>query len=346
MGREVKRVALDFDWPLKKVWKGFINDRPNSTACAACEGTGYSPAAKAISDQWYGFNGEFKPSMNGSAPFTHDNPTIRAKAEWNTSHIYKEPDGWVDTGKSSEWAIKLEAAYLCDHFNSGWSYHLNDADVAVLLKEGRLSDFTRYPRTKEQKAEYEANEKYNDAEREKPVGERNCKFFNNGYIPSAQEVNEWSISGFGHDSINHWICVKAKCKRLKIPINCPQCKGSGEIWSSPQAKKFYNAWKSTEPPAGKGWQMWETVSEGSPISPVCKTPEELAHWLADNKASCGSSTATYDEWLKMIDVGWAMTAMTVNGKFMDGVKAYSELQEKKLKKMKSLSFSNKRKNDA
>ena len=25
MGREVKRVALDFNWPLHKVWEGFQN---------------------------------------------------------------------------------------------------------------------------------------------------------------------------------------------------------------------------------------------------------------------------------------------------------------------------------
>ena len=50
-----------------------------------------------------------------------------------------------------------------------------------------------------------------------------------------------------------------------------------------------------------GWQMWETVSEGSPISPVCDTPKELAHWLADNDASAfGSDTATYEQWLSTI----------------------------------------------
>lgn len=25
MGRTLKRVALDFDWPLNQVWKGFVN---------------------------------------------------------------------------------------------------------------------------------------------------------------------------------------------------------------------------------------------------------------------------------------------------------------------------------
>lgn len=57
-------------------------------------------------------------------------------------------------------------------------------------------------------------------------------------------------------------------------------------------------------------QMYETCSEGTPISPVMDTPENLARWLSDNKASaCGSMTATYEEWLAMINVGWALTMM-------------------------------------
>ena len=49
------------------------------------------------------------------------------------------------------------------------------------------------------------------------------------------------------------------------------------------------------------YQMYETCSEGTPISPICETPEELARWLADNKASSfGDRTATYEQWLHMI----------------------------------------------
>ena len=60
-------------------------------------------------------------------------------------------------------------------------------------------------------------------------------------------------------------------------------------------------------PEGDGWQMWEDCTEGSPISPVFKTPEELAQWLADNKASAfGSMTATYEQWLATIKKGYAI----------------------------------------
>ena len=50
--------------------------------------------------------------------------------------------------------------------------------------------------------------------------------------------------------------------------------------------------------------MWETTSEGSPISPVFKTPQKLASWLEQSKASAfAGQSATYDEWLEMIHEG-------------------------------------------
>ncbi len=70
------------------------------------------------------------------------------------------------------------------------------------------------------------------------------------------------------------------------------------------------------------FQMYETTSEGSPISPVVKTPEELARWLADHKASAfGHESATYEQWLSTIKRGWAPSAVIVNGKLTSGVEA-------------------------
>ena len=68
--------------------------------------------------------------------------------------------------------------------------------------------------------------------------------------------------------------------------------------------------------------MWETCSEGSPISPVFKTPELLAKWLAENNGNAGAHrTATYNEWLAMIKVGWAPTLVSTDNKLMTGVEA-------------------------
>lgn len=54
------------------------------------------------------------------------------------------------------------------------------------------------------------------------------------------------------------------------------------------------------------FQMYESTTEGTPISPVCESAEELARWLVDNRASSfAHDTATYEQWLGAIKVGWA-----------------------------------------
>jgi len=66
--------------------------------------------------------------------------------------------------------------------------------------------------------------------------------------------------------------------------------------------------------------MYETCSEGTPISPAFDTPEELAKWLADNGASAfGDMTATYEQWLSTCKRGWAPSAVLEGGKIKSGV---------------------------
>jgi hypothetical protein len=49
------------------------------------------------------------------------------------------------------------------------------------------------------------------------------------------------------------------------------------------------------------YQMYETTSEGTPISPVMENPEALARWLSDHHASAfADTTATYEQWIGMI----------------------------------------------
>jgi len=63
------------------------------------------------------------------------------------------------------------------------------------------------------------------------------------------------------------------------------------------------------------YQMYESTSEGTPISPVMETPEDLARWLADNNASAFAGVgATYEQWLATIKRGWAISAVSAPGK--------------------------------
>lgn len=79
--------------------------------------------------------------------------------------------------------------------------------------------------------------------------------------------------------------------------------------SAPDARLYMPEWPDSE---RTHWMMYETCSEGTPISPAFETPEELARWLADNGASAfGSMTATYEQWLATIRRGGTSCSMVV-----------------------------------
>ena len=106
------------------------------------------------------------------------------------------------------------------------------------------------------------------------------------------------------------------------------------------AEGLHDGWLKNEPPnygcdvmpqwpesERTYYQMYDTVTEGTPISPVMESPEALARWLADNKASAGPyATATYDQWLAMIKVGSTPCSFGINfatGETMSGVELVS-----------------------
>lgn len=287
--RELRRVPLDFAWPLRTVWGGYLNPHyAASTKCPDCDGSGYSPTAKLYSDQWYG-NADFDPVAYGATPLTVDHPGVQAAARRN---VERSPDYYGRSGR----AIEREAHRLFAHWRGQWCHHLIQADVDALVADGRLMDFTRTPRDAGQAFIVAIKMAFHNGNSWLPDS--------NGYTPTADEVNAWSLTGFSHDGINHWICVKARCAREGVTVECPRCAGSAEMWATPEAKDAAEAWESTEPPAGDGYQLWETCSEGSPITPVFATLDELCAHAATNCTTFASYTATAEEWRRMLDAGY------------------------------------------
>jgi len=235
MGREIKRVALDFDYPINQmIWKGYHNPY-SGLKCEVCGGTGQSMEARLIDEDWYGFE--------------------RPENRW------------------------------CDK--------ITQDEVQALLDTGRLMEFTRVPINEKQRL---------DVEKKIADGGNSWLPYDNGYIPTADEVNEWHRKSMGHDSINKYICVKARLKRLGITeTECKYCNGEGELWPDDKYKKLSEEFEYVEPPSGEGYQLWSTTTEGTPMSPVFESAEELARWLCDNKVSSfGRFTCSYEQWLKLI----------------------------------------------
>lgn len=288
MGRELRRVPSDFDWPLNKKWEGFLNPLHTAIKCAACDGDGGSPQSRHLKDLWYGYV-PFKPSDRGSIPFMPEDVVVRRFAERNVS-------GEPKFNGIRQRAVALEATRLCALWNGQWSHHLNEFDVAVLVIEGRLWDFTHI----------------RDADRK--LHPREPFVF-----PEPRQVNEWSISTMGHDSINLWCIQKAECRRLCVPVTCAVCDGEGEHWPSSEAKAAYEAWEPTPPPSGDAYQIWETVSEGSPISPPFASPEQLARHMAGTRRGVDEGTS-YETWLAFINgPGWAPSMISSSAGLVTGV---------------------------
>jgi hypothetical protein len=134
-------------------------------------------------------------------------------------------------------------------------------------------------------------------------------------------------SFMGHDSIDRWSATKKIIAAAGLPEDwgtCPHCKGDA---IDPEVKEAYEAWQESPPPAGDGYQLWSTTTEGTPMTPVFSAPEELARHCADNNVSTfGSDTADYETWLKFIrGPGWAPSAVGGPGaRMVSGVAAFAE----------------------
>ena len=94
---------------------------------------------------------------------------------------------------------------------------------------------------------------------------------------------------------------------------------SYEYWGGPRPQK-----KDYMPEFASGTathlMMYEDCTEGTHISPAFATPEDLAHWLTDNDASaCGKETATYEQWLRVCQGGYAPSMVLDANGFRSGV---------------------------
>lgn len=308
MGRQVRRVPIDFDWPIGEIWKGFLNPYSNkSIKCDACDGTGSSLVSRWLSDLWYG-NRDFDPAINGSPLLTVDTPAVRKFAERNVSNFFPRSH-FPEFCENSEIAIIREAMRLIDMWNRQWCHHLHQRDVDALVAAGRLMDFTHTW-----------------------APETGWKPKDPPYIPTAKEVNEWSLSGFGHDSINQWVVVRAECERRGIETRCSVCDGEGFKWPDSETQKNHDEWEQEEPPTGEGWQLWETVSEGSPITPVFKTPEELIDFMCQPSLRPGLAWehgySRKGATAMVMGDGWAPSMVMSGGQIMNGVDGLAALDKK------------------
>lgn len=137
------------------------------------------------------------------------------------------------------------------------------------------------------------------------------------------------LGGSWAQAAREWDAEREKWERGEFP----------EYASEESRQMPYDQWNGRRPYSGDympDWpaeqrthfMMYEDTSEGTPISPAFATPEELAHWLADNGASAfGSDTATYEQWLRVARGGWAPSLVVADGVVANGVAAIGDESE-------------------
>lgn len=124
------------------------------------------------------------------------------------------------------------------------------------------------------------------------------------YVPTAQEVNA-AQSGLSiarrHDRINRSILVEYRTRKAGHEVARESCQGSGFTESQDrEIARLYREWQPCEPPEGPGWQLWETVSDGSPITPVFESAEKLAEFCVVGATIFGTMQMCCKEWLRFI----------------------------------------------
>lgn len=227
MGYRIRRVALDFAWPLEEVWKGYLNPHSDKAkTCPTCQGFCADPATVAL---------------------------------------YR----------------KLLSEGVC----------LDQQEVDLLVRKGFFYGVSPALDRQRQEDRKAASVRYFLAKKyERLAQHAGSRSKREAFLAKARDYRSWESrqpsrhldavkipARVGSDAA--WAVAKRRAKRLGIYSHCRDCLGSGFAWESREAKKLFKKWREFEPPAGPGWQLWETVSEGSPVSPVFPTRDEFEIWL-------------------------------------------------------------------
>jgi hypothetical protein len=236
MGREIKRVPLDFDQPLNETWPGYLSPHWRDCPSPDC--------------------------FNGST----------TAGEWVHKMLYP--------------VLMLDEAYL-----------RGNNKLHPYLREHPLS-----PTRLREGGDYRSLHDYEPL----PISADIVEFC------TALAGREGS-GGFGHDAIDHWQMDKAVLRGAGLPedfFTCKVCKGAA---IHPDDVEASEAWERTDPPEGEGWQMWETVSEGSPITPVFATAEGLVDHLVEHGDRPGRGGWRREAAESFVAAGWAPSFIGIEG---------------------------------
>ncbi len=93
------------------------------------------------------------------------------------------------------------------------------------------------------------------------------------------------------------LCEECKnfARLKKLPLNESGCPAY-DNWFQKQMQFF-------EPQEGPGYQLWENITEGSPVSPIFESMDGLVKWCEENEPIFVNVKVTAEEWKRYLESG-------------------------------------------
>lgn len=115
-----------------------------------------------------------------------------------------------------------------------------------------------------------------------------------------------------------WKAEYAEWESGMRPDYCDEESSRLEFWEwhgAPPDRKYYRPWKDEE---ATWFQVWETVSEGTPVTPPFATREELIDYLVEN-GDLWDQKRGHGGWSRknaesFVGLGWAPSLISASGK--------------------------------
>jgi hypothetical protein len=134
------------------------------------------------------------------------------------------------------------------------------------------------------------------------------------------------------EDVAEWKAGYAKWEEGEHPDYCGEEDKSLEFWEfhgmPPADREMYHPWKDEE---ATWYQLWQTVSEGSPVSPPFETKEELIEYLAKNGDAWDQKRGVggwgYERAKAFVDDGWAPSMMVSGGRIFESKDIPLEFQK-------------------
>lgn len=257
MSREVRRVPLDFDWPLNERWSGYLTpDRLREPRCTACCGAGTTPAF-----QWLERVGLMLDQLISD---------VDEQAAGKPLHPWLDEDSYPPTNSA---VVERRQGFMVKY--------------ETLRPSADIIEFAQA-------------------------------------LVADDEYEDSRVIGRGRFAQNRYAITRGLVRAAGMPEGwgtCAACEGHGSIEAYEGQRAEAEAWEPTEPPTGDGWQLWETVSEGSPVTPVFSTREGLVDHLSSDAYP---RRLTRDEAEGLVSAGWVPSGIAKGGVFLSGEKLEGE----------------------